>query len=32
MSKAQHNLKVELAVAWERGDEYKATVTVTTTD
>ena len=32
MSKAQHNLKVELAVAWERDDEYKATVTVTTTD
>jgi hypothetical protein len=32
MSKAPHNLKVELALVWERGDEYKATVTVTTTD
>ena len=32
MSKAQHNLKVKLALVWEHGDEYKATVTVTTTD
>jgi hypothetical protein len=32
MSKTQHNLKVKLALAWEHGDEYKATVTVTTTD
>ena len=32
MSKAQHNLEVELALAWERGDEYWATVTVTATD
>jgi hypothetical protein len=32
MSKAQHNLKVILALTHERGDEYKATVTVTTTD
>ena len=32
MSKAQHNLKVQLALAWEHGDECKATVTVTTTD
>ena len=28
MSKAQHNLGVELALAWERGDEYWATVTI----
>jgi hypothetical protein len=32
MSKAQHNLKVKLALGWEQGDEYKATITVTTTD
>ena len=32
MSKAQHNLKVKLALVWEHGDEYKATVTVTTTN
>jgi hypothetical protein len=32
VSKTQHNLNVELALVWERGDEYKATVTVTTTD
>jgi hypothetical protein len=32
MPKAQHNLKVKLALVWEHGDEYKATVTVTTTD
>jgi hypothetical protein len=32
MSKAQHNLKVKLALVWEHGDEYKVTVTVTTTD
>ena len=32
MSKAQHNLNVELALVWEQGDEYQATVTVTTTD
>ena len=32
MPKTQHNLEVELALAWEHGDEYKATVTVTTTD
>ena len=32
MSLTQHNLKVKLALAWEHGDEYKATVTVTTTD
>jgi hypothetical protein len=32
MSKARHNLEVKLAVVWEHGDEYKATVTVTTTD
>ncbi len=32
MSKAQHNLEVELALAWERGDEYWATVTVTATN
>ena len=32
MSTTQHNLKVKLALAWEHGDEYKATVTVTTTD
>jgi hypothetical protein len=32
MSKAQHNLQVKLALAWEHGEEYKATVTVTTTD
>ena len=32
MSKAQHNLEVKLALVWEHGDEYKATVTVTTTD
>jgi hypothetical protein len=28
----QHNLEVDLALTWEDGDEYKATVTVTTTD
>jgi hypothetical protein len=27
-----HHLKVKLAVAWKHGDEYEATVTVTTTD
>jgi hypothetical protein len=32
MLKAQHNLEVELALVWEHSDEYKATVTVTTTD
>ena len=32
MSKAQHNLNVELALAWEHGDEYMATVTVTAID
>jgi hypothetical protein len=32
MSTAQHKLNVKLALAWEHGDEYKATVTVTTTD
>ena len=32
MSKAQHNLEVELALVWEHSDEYKATVTVTTTN
>jgi hypothetical protein len=32
MSTTQHNLKVKLALAWEHGDEYRATVTVTTTD
>jgi hypothetical protein len=32
MSTTQHNLKVKLVLAWEHGDEYKATVTVTTTD
>jgi hypothetical protein len=32
MSKTQHNLKVILALTHEHGDEYKATVTVTTTD
>ena len=32
MSKAQHNLEVDLALVWERGDEYWATVTVTATD
>ena len=32
MSKAQHNLEVELALVWEHSDEYRATVTVTTTD
>jgi hypothetical protein len=32
MSKAQYHLNVKLALAWEHGDEYKATVTVTTTD
>ena len=32
MSKAQHHLEVELALVWERSDEYRATVTVTTTD
>jgi len=32
VSKAQHNLNVELALTWEHGDEYMATVTVTTID
>jgi hypothetical protein len=32
MPKALHNLNVELALTWEHGDQYKATVTVTTTD
>jgi hypothetical protein len=32
MSNTQHNLKVKLALTHEHGDEYKATVTVTTTD
>ena len=32
MSKAEHNLNVKLTLTWEHGDEYKATVTVTTTD
>jgi hypothetical protein len=32
MSKTQHNLKVILALTHEHGDEYKATVTVATTD
>src|SRR5271155_3605734 len=27
-----HQLMVKLAVAWKHGDEYEATVTVTTTD
>jgi hypothetical protein len=27
-----HHLKVKLAVVWKHGDEYEATVTVTTTD
>jgi hypothetical protein len=32
MPTTQHNLEVELALVWEQGDEYKATVTVTATD
>ena len=32
MSKAQQHLNVKLALVWEHGDEYKATVTVTATD
>ena len=32
MSKSEQNLDVRLALAWEYGDEYRATVTVTTTD
>jgi hypothetical protein len=29
MPKALHNLNVELALTWEHGDQYKATVTTT---